>query len=487
MMGVLPVILFIVIGTGVMAGLRAPARTLHPVGWVALAWWLGLLTTVAVLMAAAVATGRMHFWLLWVMLAAGVGMLAWKGKALYKEFNEALHSHATHHRPEPWFKTAVLVLSVVVAILAARNVYYVVSVGASYPLVSFDAINNFAHKAQMWYATGDLQPEPLRDPEYLMYKRRYPPVISAGEALWAYALGGWDGQRVKWMFLACWLSVGALAWAALRRRGNALTAWLGAGLWLCVPMNLTYFFGGAISGFADVPQGMAFLAAAIVAGELFGGNGENKLVRDWRMTALVGLLLAGTFWIKKEGLVFWGAMAAVLLWRRAGLGRVGAMAAMAAALYAINALAIRGLPDFLEKDITLDLPLGEIWGRIRIFPALLAEELDRGNNWGGELWGLYGAVWLYKLWRVPARRWVTRELFAFAAMAAVFAAILILTIHSYGRNFDWAFERLIIQIVPLLIVATFSDFDPWRGREGGERALQFEAREPIPPEVARGA
>ena len=41
---------------------------------------------------------------------------------------------------------------------------------------------------------------------------------------WAYLLGGWDGARVKWMFLACWLSVGALIWAAVRRRTSAPAA-----------------------------------------------------------------------------------------------------------------------------------------------------------------------------------------------------------------------------------------------------------------------
>lgn len=485
-MGILPIIIFLIIGAGILAALKPPARTLHPAGWIALAWWLGLLATTNVVMAAAVMTERMHFWLMWVMLAVGIGLLIWKGRALAHEFKAALSDNSPHHHPvEPWFKTAVFALSVIVAILAARNVYYVANVGTSFPLVTFDAINNFGHKAQMWYETGDLQPAPLRDAEYIMYKRKYPPVVSMGEALWAYALGGWDGQRVKWMFAACWLSVGALVWAALRRRGNALTAWLGAGLWLCVPMNLTYFFGGAISGFADVPQAMAFVAAAAVAGELIGGGDKDKRRDDWGAVILAGLLLAGAFWIKKEGLVFWAAMMGILLVRRAGLARLGAMAGIAAALYAINALATRGLPDFLEKDITLDLPWVEIWGRVKLYPALLAEELDRGNNWGGELWAIYGAVWLYKFWHVPARRWVTRELAVFAAMAAVFSAILILTIHSYGRNFDWAFERLFIQILPLLIVATFSDFDPWRGRE--EAGLKFEAREPIPPEVARGA
>ncbi|GAB4318219.1 MAG: hypothetical protein Kow0059_11570 [Candidatus Sumerlaeia bacterium] len=478
-MSVLPIPVFLIIGFGALALMRPPARTLHPVGWAALAWWLGALLTAVVLAAGAVITRRFHFWLVWMLAAGGLGALVWKGGGLWREARAAWNGPVLDDGPA-WARRAAWIISAALAVFAAQNVYFTFSVGSSYPLISFDAINNFAHKAQMWFTTRELFPEPLLDEEYLMYKRRYPPVVPVIEALWAAMGGGWDGRRVKVFFLICWLSVGVLVWARLRRNAPAVTAWLGAGLWLAVPMNQTYLFGGAISGFADVPLAMAFMAGAAAADEL-------RRRRDWPAAVLAGLLLAGAFWIKKEGLLFWGAAMLYLLWTRAGVLRLGAVVAIAAVFFALHQLMVRGLPSFLERDVTLALAPSEILARVQLFPTLVLEELGRSANWGRELWFIYAVVWIYKLWRLRWRRWLSLELWLFGAMAVAFSAILILTIHSYGRNFDWAFERLLIQILPLFIAGTLAGFSPVAGEGQNRPSRPSGAAGPTLPETVRGA
>ena len=44
MMGWLPIVLFIIIGAFVLIMFRLPHGALHPVGFAALSWWMGMIT-----------------------------------------------------------------------------------------------------------------------------------------------------------------------------------------------------------------------------------------------------------------------------------------------------------------------------------------------------------------------------------------------------------------------------------------------------------
>lgn len=450
-MGWLPILFYLIIGLAVMAGLGWPRRSMHAAGGLALAWILGLGATTLVIMTAALATGRLYFEIFWAILAASAGVLAWRRRDLREMFTMEI---LPEHEPLPQGRAGRAVYFAACGLMAAAilaSIYWVMSFGLSHPLTMSDALTNFAHKARLWFDTRQLMPELLKDPEYLMYKRRYPAVIPLTEAVWSFIFGDWDGVRLKFIFITSWVAIGGLIFALLIRRTGLLAGLLGAAFWMTLPFHLTFPWGGPIDGFADLTY-----ALALVAGVAIAAMYDRE--RGGAFALLAGLAAAGAMLVKQEGVIAWGLLFLYFLWRRAKWRDLAIIAGVMVFVMALNKLTVRGLPDHFEGDLSFNIGLSELLGRIAQVPGLLLAEFKTTRDWGTAFWLVMGAFLIFRTARVHWRRLISLELFMFAAILGIYMTILMFTARDFHNNFDWAFQRLFIHIVPLLCVIAFSDF-----------------------------
>jgi len=291
----------------------------------------------------------------------------------------------------------------------------------------------------------------LRDPEYLMYKRTYPPVVPLVETIWALVFG-WNEVKMKWFFIACWVSVGILIFSVLKKRGNYLTAWVGSCMWFLLPYNVGHFHGGAISGFADIPFAMALLCAIFVVKEFHSSKNTVEIM-------FMSILIAGTFWIKREGLIFTVLVFGYLIWQRVNVKTLMMAAFVAVVFYGIHLLTISDLPKFLEQDLTLNLSFSEIGRRLGKYPGLLLEEMRAGDHWGHRLWYLFLAGWLVKALCIKKVKFFNIKAYFLFSLAFIYSVFLLLTVWDFETNMKLGFHRLLIQLYPLLIIARFDGIE----------------------------
>lgn len=450
-MGWLPIIFYLIIGLALLVALGLPRRSLHAAGVLALAWIVGMNTVTIVIMTAALATGRFYFGLFWIMLAACAAFLVWKRRDLRELFTlEIVPAHevipaSRLGRGLYWAACALLAVAIL------TSIYWVMSFGLTHPLAMSDALTNFAHKARLWFDTRQLMPDLLKDPEYLMYKRRYPAAIPLTEAVWSFIFGGWDGVRLKFIFMTSWIAIGGLIFSMLMRRTGLLAGLLGAAIWMTLPFHLTHPWGGPIDGFADQTYALAMMAGIVIA-TLYDRE------RGWPFVVLAGLAAAGGLVVKQEGVIAWGLIFLYFLWRRAPLRHLAIIAGVMIYIMALNKLTTRGLPDHFEGDLTFNLPIAELMDRVGQLPSLLWIKLTNTLHWGPMLWFVIVAFLVFRLIRTPWRRLPSLELFVFAALAGIYMTVIMFTARDFENNFDWSFQRLFIHILPLLCVITFSDF-----------------------------
>jgi hypothetical protein len=357
-----------------------------------------------------------------------------------------------------------ILILIVVACLAIlffswTGISNIMGLGLSYPIVSFDALNNFAMKSVLWFDTGKIYPNLLLDPEFLTFKRRYPPIVPVTEGVWAMWNGAWSGLAIKKFFLFNWLACGGMIYVLIRRVGSMLSALLGACVWFVVPVNLNYIWGAGVSGYGDVTLSLAFLCS-VLAVHTFAKD------RSWGAVVLLSLIMASVFWVKKEGLPYWGALFLALLWLRSDIKKLAVVIVTAFVFYVMYKLTIIGLPSFHEKDIRFDLPFPELIKRIKLFIPILYEQMTMEKYWGEDLWVMFIAIWIYKFIYVRFKNLFSIELFLFSFMAGIYAVIQILSVHHYGWSFDLIVERLTLHIYPLFIIATMIGFEPlWKLKE----------------------
>jgi hypothetical protein len=223
---------------------------------------------------------------------------------------------------------------------------------------------------------------------------------------------------------------------------------LATSIWFLVPVNSSYIWGGAIAGFGDIPLAMAFLAATLAVGVLYSSRKTSHIL-------LMGILIAGTFWIKKEGIPFAMLLVGYLVVKRVGWRTIAIVLGVIISFYLINLLSSLNLPKFFEKDVSLKMPLTELISRLKNYPLFISEELSIDKIWGEKLWYLLAAAWLFKIFFIKWKEIFNKEFFLFIFMFLLYSGVMICTIFNFYRNLDWVFERLFIQIYPLLLLATF--------------------------------
>lgn len=449
---ILPIIIFMVVGLGGLLLLRLPLKRLPVAGVVALSFWMGALTITFVIMLAAVITGKILLFLIWPML---LGAMA----TIYYNWDKIKPA-----APMKWplIEWGQIALSLPLIGLIIYSIYRAASYNMFYEIVAFDAVGNFAMKAKLWYETRELFPPQLLDPEYLTFKRRYPPMVIMSETVWAYLMGRWDGVGLKYFFLASWISSGLLIYALVKPRANIFAAWLAAALWFTVPVNVGYVWIGALTGYGDVPLAVAFLAASLALG-LWGELPKGRA--QWGAAILTGLMLSSTMWTKKEGLPFIMAAALYIVIRRLPWRQAVLAGGIVAVFLGVIVASVWNLPNHFEKDITLGIPLVEIKYRLGLFNDLMLTEIKKGDVWGERLWYALLLVWLFKFLTLRWREWGTRELYFFAGMGAFYTLVCLLTIFEFKQNYRFLFPRLMLQVYPLLVVATFAGFTPLMPRK----------------------
>jgi hypothetical protein len=209
------------------------------------------------------------------------------------------------------------------------------------------------------------------------------------ETFWA-SLYGWHEVKMKWFFLGFWLATGLFIFGMLRQRGNHTAAWIGTALWFILPYNMANFHGGAISGYADVPFALGLLIAIwALAHYSRSANIPEAL--------LMGFLISGTFWVKREGLLILPAVIVFLILKRCPWRTLGIVCVTIILLILIHYLSVYGIPDHLEKDVDYRLSMAELSSRLVRYPALILEEFKAGDHWGHRLWYLLLCGWVLKI------------------------------------------------------------------------------------------
>lgn len=442
-----PIPLFMLVGLATLLMIQAPIKRLPLLGTIALTFWTGALTITFVIVLAGAVTGKVLLFLVWPLFLASAAVVIWKRKELKPS--------------KPWRPTRGDIIQIALSIPLLGFMIYHIQLSMShhmqYEICHFDSIGNFAMKAKLWYFTRDLIPSQLLDAEYLIFKRRYPPMVSMSETVWAYMMGRWDGIGLRYIFLAVWVGVGMMVYALVRMRGNILSGALAATIWFAIPVNVGFVWLGVLTGYGDVPLAMGFLAVSLALGLWVGlPKGREK----WGAALLVALMLASTFWTKKEGLPFVMAAGLYLIAMRMPVRQLGATISICAFFLAVYMISVRGLPSHFEKDISLQLEGYELTYRLDRYIDLFYSELKKKYLWGERIWLILLGVLLFKIISLRWKTWFTREFYFLAFMLALYSVVTLLTIFGFEQNFKYLFTRLMLQVYPLFLVAIFAGFAP---------------------------
>ncbi len=436
-----PVIPFIVIGYSIIVRMKFPPEKLPAPGWLVLSFWLGVVSVSFIVTFLAVLSGRFFLELYWILAVVGIAFLFIDRKKIpeYMRFNEFLKGVKDKKRVLIWLPLLVLIII---------QIILVVSLTVSFPLIGFDSIGNFGMKGKLWYYTRSLFPEQLLNPDFLIYKRTYPAIIPLTEAIWSI-LGGWHDEHIKIFFVVCWLALGFMIFSILMSRGNRIHSWIAMTFWIVLPYNLYELGGGATNGFGEIPFALALLIALWMMVEFHSTQRIGMIV-------LLGVLIAATFWVKKEGLPFAFGAFLFLAWKRMKIKYLLLIGAICLSMFFVHLLTTRGLPTYFEgKDLSLAHSFQDMQERFHHFFGFAYEELSRPRHWGELFWLVILGIWIYKLIFRKLRDIVSVELLFFGYMLCIYIIVCHLNVLDFYKVMTTTFDRLFIHLYPLLLLATF--------------------------------
>ena len=333
--------------------------------------------------------------------------------------------------------------------------YLVVSLTVRFPLIGFDSIGNFGMKGMLWYHTHQLIPDQLLDPDFLTYKRTYPPVIPLTEAVYSI-FGGWNDAHLKLFFVVCWIATGLLIFSILHARRNRVFSWIAIAFWIMLPYNLYNFGGGATNGFGELPFALAILIATWLVIEFHG-------TKSLPMILFMGFVVAGTFWVKKEGIPFVLGVFIYMVWKRVPVRTIALVLAVSILTFVVHALTVRNLPTYYEgKDISLSHSIRDLVHRAGSFFGFAYEEFSRIRHWGELFWYLILSAWVFKLIFRGIKKSFGEELLFFAYMFAVYVVVCHLNVLDFYKVMSTTFDRLFLHVYPLLVIATFHGIETRR-------------------------
>ena len=343
---------------------------------------------------------------------------------------------------------------------------------ADRPLGSFDGMGIWTYRALQWFRSGEAFPETLG--MMLESKPGYP-LLLPGLVGSEFTLWGGESTIIPiatgWFFV---VSVAAVCILSVKRWASLSIALAAAALLLSTPLVWRWAFAQC----ADLALASFTLAAAYGLCEI-GTRRRQESTPSW----LVGLFLGLMVWTKDEGLFLAIILLAVAVLRaRLGGGRPQNRGWLGVAVGALPGLVATGVLKIAwvssgEAQRYLD---AEIWsrltdpGRWRSVAAAFAERLV---PWSGEgLWGgtlvVLLALSIVVIWRRPkAGAGLGAALYGVPAVLAAgfFAAAYLLTPEPLEWHLRTSLDRLLMQLLPLAVVAVFAAFggsqlDPGRSR-----------------------
>jgi hypothetical protein len=201
----------------------------------------------------------------------------------------------------PWCSTIAAVLLAIVVV----QVGIVVWLAPQRPL-AWDGLLVWEIKARFACLNGGLMPlSYFTDVSRTWTQQDYPLLVPMIEA-WFYSwLGRCDQQAAKLVFPLFYLAAIGMLYAGGRRLGGSPVHGLAAAVLLFFVPRAVAGEGSVLSGYADFPLAVFYLAAAICL-LAFLQTGDRRAIGP------LGVLAALTPWVKQEGIILYGCLLLVV-------------------------------------------------------------------------------------------------------------------------------------------------------------------------------
>lgn len=307
------------------------------------------------------------------------------------------------------------------------------------PLFAWDAWNQWATKARVWYEWGrlvlfvpaDIWLSSGTTQAYTDSAPHYPATIPLLQVWMSYSLGRWDDSLMNLPWLQCGIALGLAFYGQARLWGaSPLLAMIFTYFLLSLPLLDTHI---ALAGYADLFMATVYGLAAMA---FF----HWARTRDHRQGLLALLLILSCSLIKIPGqiwmLTFLPAVWVALMPRTGMIGMAVLAVLGAAALFLLDRTQLVILGYTLHTEFS---PVGE--------PIL--KNVFVMDNWH-LFWYLFIALWLFALTRLfsaPLRVMTILVLTDFYFLAIVF---FFSKAHVWVADFS-TLNRALLHIVPMLM------------------------------------
>jgi hypothetical protein len=357
--------------------------------------------------------------------------------------------------PEAKMRASFTVLDAVLSVVIAAQAVFV-AIWASRLMLGWDALLIWEGKARLIFAGNGAMPVAHFTDETRLWSHPHYPFGFAALGAWLHLCAGHvDEGWVRILGPLYWLSaVGIVAGATVRLGGSRTAGLVGAAALFFVPYVLAGTWN-ALTGYADFPLGVVFVAAL------------SWLLRceEAAGARLCGVLTAIATWTKMEGRYLWVTIVLVamaILLEHAWKQRRWRHAATMLVLLALPGAVILGAWAAFLKQAGVETEahhlaatsanLMENAWRIPYVAQRLWRELVDWESWSF-LWpGVVLAIATLGL----RREWRNAGLFA-TALGMVLGIIVVVfslsTWPDYLYHMDLSLVRLILQLVPTALLA----------------------------------
>jgi hypothetical protein len=306
----------------------------------------------------------------------------------------------------------------------------------------WDGFQIWASKAQLLYDRGALDRIWYPGDTYELRYVPYPPLVPLYEALLQVVRGQFDFDSFKPVFLPFYYSLLVATYGAARAVLSARLAAAATLMLALLPLTST---GTAAGAYADMPQ--AAFVAGVVAAALRRTDSHRAL--PW--------LIGGLTVVKPEGtiLAVVAGVAGAYAWRiekRTIRGLPWSRVAIVAVFLTLRLGYVRWASVSDSVYVVTRESLMVAVGRIPHVAHVCLVKMLSPRRWG-LLWPAFGLSALVLGRRGSAAE--TSLAVATATAAALFAMVFLFTTWPLELHIDQAYPRLLAQISPAAVVATF--------------------------------
>jgi hypothetical protein len=331
----------------------------------------------------------------------------------------------------------------------------------------FDGLVTWAFKGKVAFEAGGWPSSYFVEPLHQVTHQEYPLLIPSLQA-WAYTfLDRVDERAVKVIFLVFYVGLLAMFYEGIRRYVSTPLRVLYTGLLGAFPYLASL---AAVSGYVDIPFMLFLLGATIFMMRWLEAGDQEDLL-------LSAVLVALIVWIKREGAVYWGFNALVVvvytLWVhrhswpndkkwRVLVGFFGPALIILLPWYAF--LAYHHIPNSDFSSVTLATARANVDRLSAITGRLLAQYLSL-TRWG-LLWPIFTLVLVWSRLRLRQPPVLYLCLSAIVPVLLLASTFLFSAWEPFTLHLDLSLERLFLHVSPLawyFVVTQTRDLDTWFG------------------------